>query len=590
MKVIVTLLCLLVSLPLYADTHTASTCDKADIETAITASSDGDLVTVPAGTCVWTSQLAEIISKQITLQGAGIDTTIIQWDREDVLGRMILVSGTKAVRITGFTFTIHTNGPQEGVIVMNATANGWRIDHNKFLDVASKAIAAHTNASGLIDHNQLTGAVKGMDIDGVYYGDAAWLIPWALGTDDAVFVEDNIYNISYPTYAGISCHYDGRYVFRYNTGTVKGGLTTHGADSGDLGGRGLVEYENQITASEDTAIYTRGGSAVIFNNTFTGYNIGLNLMNFRTCYGVSWPPPAPFTCNPATNENCGRCDGTSALDGNQARTGNSGTHSGANNAAILTDGTKSWTSDAFIGWQIYNTTDGSKCTITDNDATTVTCTLTGGTENDWDTGDVYKVTSGWPCKDQIGYSSGAEGSQVADPIYFWNNTIRHGTMAAPGPAHELDDTGFLHVSLAGYTCTQPSTGDQIIQNSEWIYGVRPGYSAYTYPHPLNVDDASPIISSITSSPSNTSAAITWTTDELADSHIHYGLTAGYGSEVTLDATLVTSHGQEITGLLANTLYHYAVISKDAAANSTTSGDGTFTTGGSVSRVRILRRR
>ncbi len=101
--------------------------------------------------------------------------------------------------------------------------------------------------------------------------------------------------------------------------------------------------------------------------------------------------------------------------------------------------------------------------------------------------------------------------------------------------------------------------------------------------------AGPVISSITSTSSNTSAVITWITDELADSHIHYGLTAGYGSEVTLDATLVTSHGQQIINLSPNTLYHYAVISKDAAANSTTSGDGEFTTVGNVSRMRGFRR-
>lgn len=69
-----------------------------------------------------------------------------------------------------------------------------------------------------------------------------------------------------------------------------------------------------------------------------------------------------------------------------------GTHTGAGDAATLTDSAASFVVDELIGTIIYNTTDGSSCTITDNDATTVTCTLSGGTDNDWDNGDAYSVS------------------------------------------------------------------------------------------------------------------------------------------------------------------------------------------------------
>lgn len=68
-----------------------------------------------------------------------------------------------------------------------------------------------------------------------------------------------------------------------------------------------------------------------------------------------------------------------------------GTHDGLDNASVLTDTTKTWVEDALIGEIVINTTDDSSCTITDNDATTITCTLTGGTENDWDIGDSYDI-------------------------------------------------------------------------------------------------------------------------------------------------------------------------------------------------------
>ena len=41
--------------------------------------------------------------------------------------------------------------------------------------------------------------------------------------------------------------------------------------------------------------------------------------------------------------------------------------------------------------------------------------------------------------------------------------------------------------------------------------------------------------------------------------------------------MVTSHSASLSGLAANTLYHYRVKSRDAAGNLATSGDFTFTT-------------
>ena len=68
-----------------------------------------------------------------------------------------------------------------------------------------------------------------------------------------------------------------------------------------------------------------------------------------------------------------------------------GSHTGAADAAILTDSTLGATTDEFIGYTIINETDGSRGLITANTATTVTATLYGGTENDWDNGDTFLI-------------------------------------------------------------------------------------------------------------------------------------------------------------------------------------------------------
>uniref|UniRef100_A0A6M3IYE9 Tail protein n=1 Tax=viral metagenome TaxID=1070528 RepID=A0A6M3IYE9_9ZZZZ len=69
-----------------------------------------------------------------------------------------------------------------------------------------------------------------------------------------------------------------------------------------------------------------------------------------------------------------------------------GTHTGGTHATIMTDSAAAFKTDALIGQVIYNSTDGSKGTVTDNDTTTVTVVaLTGGADNQWENGDAYTI-------------------------------------------------------------------------------------------------------------------------------------------------------------------------------------------------------
>ncbi len=89
--------------------------------------------------------------------------------------------------------------------------------------------------------------------------------------------------------------------------------------------------------------------------------------------------------------------------------------------------------------------------------------------------------------------------------------------------------------------------------------------------------AAPSISDIDSSVTQTTATITWTTDEPSDSRVDFGTTTSYGTAST-SATLVTSHSITLTGLTAFATYHFRVRSADAEGNATPSSDLTFTTG------------
>jgi hypothetical protein len=101
------------------------------------------------------------------------------------------------------------------------------------------------------------------------------------------------------------------------------------------------------------------------------------------------------------------------------------------------------------------------------------------------------------------------------------------------------------------------------------------------------DTTPPIISNVAAAITSSSVAITWNTNEAADSQVEYGTTTGYGSSTSLDSTLVTSHSQTLSTLTPSTTYHYRVRSKDAAGNPAISGDFTFTTASTTSSQNIV---
>jgi hypothetical protein len=72
------------------------------------------------------------------------------------------------------------------------------------------------------------------------------------------------------------------------------------------------------------------------------------------------------------------------------------------------------------------------------------------------------------------------------------------------------------------------------------------------------------------------ATITWNTNLPANSAVQYGTSMAYGSSASASA-LTTTHSITLTGLSANTVYHYRVASTDANGDSANSVDGTFVT-------------
>ncbi|KHO55397.1 MAG: hypothetical protein QT10_C0001G0001, partial [archaeon GW2011_AR19] len=91
-----------------------------------------------------------------------------------------------------------------------------------------------------------------------------------------------------------------------------------------------------------------------------------------------------------------------------------------------------------------------------------------------------------------------------------------------------------------------------------------------------VDTIAPVLTNIASSATSSSATITWTTNENANSTTYYGTTNATTSIQSLGDS-VTSHSISLSSLLASTFYYFNVSSCDAAGNCAVSTQYHFTT-------------
>lgn len=318
------ILLLFVSYPAFADTHEAATCEnktgQLDVQAAINLSTTGDTVAVPTGSCTWDTNVSIPSNKKITLQGAGKTSTLIT--------NKVLSLSTSGSRVTGFGFT--------GTTIF-ADGTGLRIDNNSFT-YSTRTVAIQVSGynpsshpTGLIDGNTFVkGAILVFGFVNTEAGmaNASWLWGQAtgLGTGtNVVFIENNNFTSGDSGAYYIDCmdaNYGARFVFRYNT-LYNTHTEFHGIQSSSNRGNPRWEiYNNSYTTTiaAYNAIFARGGTGVIYNNSFVGpYTLNINIDNqTSTRYGdYACTPDAPYAYLDNTP-----CDGNNPRDGN--RTGMEG--------------------------------------------------------------------------------------------------------------------------------------------------------------------------------------------------------------------------------------------------------------------------
>jgi hypothetical protein len=405
----------------WGDTHTVADCngsaDNLKFATAITASSNGDIVSVPAGTCTFTGSVT--VNKEITIQGAGIDVTTINVSSGSAFS---ITNATNNWRITGFTINAPSVNYTGGYAFTGGTSKtggftGIRIDHNKITGF-HYSFYLMGETIGVIYENTIVGMLW-------FEGhDHQWTEDTNLGQSDGwLFIEGNTFMSQDGIGNGhaITWKFGGRGVVRFNTvddAAVSDNyrdpdpFDTHGNCHGGRGARAFEFYNNRFYryGSETQvccrALQLRGGTGVIYNNYWD------TVVNKQYLWSWTWDDV-------------------------------------------------SQPSEIYFYDQRLLGAGGTPPCPTDSGTVGAYCDPTSGGE-------------GYPCWDQIGRGN----AQALEPVYIWNNTRLFDAGASYGnyavsPKVEAHETSYItedrdyYVSAtkpaamsdySAYTCPHPTTG------------------------------------------------------------------------------------------------------------------------------------
>ena len=166
--------------------------------------------------------------------------------------------------------------------------------------------------------------------------------------------------------------------------------------------------------------------------------------------------------------------------------------------------------------------------------------------------------------------------EVANSQIEFGQTSSYGTIWTPSTAQVFNHSGNLTNLSADTVYHFRVKSSDAAGNT----AISPDFSFRTLvaSSNSNTDTTGPVISNFAvGSITPTQVTVTWTTNEDSDSQVQYGTNTSYGSASSVNSTLVKVHSVNITGLTANTTYHYRIKTKDGAGNLTTGDDQTFTT-------------
>ncbi|HMC28898.1 MAG TPA: hypothetical protein VKM56_14000 [Verrucomicrobiae bacterium] len=430
------------------------------------------------------------ISKAITLQGAGVGSTVVRDGVQSGQLIQITLAAGNLTRITGIEFQdgSRTNRQIDILRVVGSNTNGskFRFDHCKWNNLNGASV--FDTVIGVIDHNAFVIDRTGLPINiydsywnGRVLGDGSWAAATGFGSSQFLFIEDNTFTHADASQKGITDSYGGgRFVVRHNS-IFNGLISNHGTESTGRvrGGRAMEVYNNTFTGTDLNRFVggVRSGGVLFHDNIISGYwgnSATFTLQNFRNFY--------PF-------DPWGGADGTNAWDVNSPTVFFTGTAAASSANRTVTVSGANWATNHWAGYAIRRTSDAcnsgsiSFSEILSNTSNTITYSENGGYPTppamSFCAGDSLEIRKVVHALDQPGRALGSLitgtpplrpagwNNQVTEPCYSWNNT-----------------TGNAPVNF--------SAGPGVRANEHYFNNTRmPGYTPYVYPHPLVTAEAPP---------------------------------------------------------------------------------------------------
>jgi hypothetical protein len=203
----------------------AASASYADVLSAYDSSSDGDIISIPAGSATWDSTLA--VSKAVSLIGAGRTSTIITNTRTSSSGTNATIAltlsanGRQVISALGFD----CNGTSCAVNIIGGSTV-WRefwISACNFTNSGDRAVYSNALAAGLVSQCEFLNCSKTVDAYASGAENISFATALTLGTINAIVIEDCTMTITGGAWlsssgnAITSAGQGGRRTFRYNT-------------------------------------------------------------------------------------------------------------------------------------------------------------------------------------------------------------------------------------------------------------------------------------------------------------------------------------------------------------------------------------
>ena len=262
---------------------------QSDVQAAINAAADGDVIQLPAGSFTWSTgtgagPASVTVNTGVKIQGAGASLTTITNPGTSYWLILLNADLTAGARVTGIGFL----GQNSLDIAASAYVYGtptalWRVDNCSFYYAGQGTMMEiWGNVPGVIDHCSFQAGSGAEMIHNVAAGPnstAGWTDNVYPGSANALYIEDCTFSnidITNPGFLGCSAiqsYYGARTVMRYCQLNYCQ-IDQHGNVPPLYGARWFEFYNNTFyvppNGNQSDYFQLRSGSGVVFNNHVSG--------------------------------------------------------------------------------------------------------------------------------------------------------------------------------------------------------------------------------------------------------------------------------------------------------------------------------